>query len=296
MANFVITSSPNSVLVEIDGKKSAFGSSELHPYTPDGSGDTLFLYDTKGIFKAIGLKTLNMPQLSRDRIPIVLGVDSINVDGVTSFADADTLLLALQGVFFLGNGQPNGLTTYRANNYTDLITNIATSPEEGQTAYVINSQGTEWLPGKFGGTWYGSGLYYYDGTEWDGDKENIARQLQINIDDIEAIENVNANQDTSIGINALSISTNASNIAANTLAIASAAAASPVFEYLVSDYLLEDSTTIVNIAIILRNVGAVAVIVNTVALDKIEGEDSLILYPDESFTIVKRAINDYRII
>ncbi len=122
MANFVITSSADSTLVEIDGKKAPFQSGEIHPYTPDGGGDTLYLYETKGILKNLGRSvSINDPNLSKDRIPITIGVDSIDVDGTTVFADADALLAALTVVFFLARPDspliPDG---QRVNTFADL--------------------------------------------------------------------------------------------------------------------------------------------------------------------------------
>lgn len=36
----------------------------------------------------------------------------------------------------------------------------------GKTYSVLNSQGTNWLPGSLGGTYYSTGFYYSDGTTW----------------------------------------------------------------------------------------------------------------------------------
>lgn len=35
-----------------------------------------------------------------------------------------------------------------------------------KTYFVKSSQGTKWLPFSWGGTYYGSGIYYSDGTKW----------------------------------------------------------------------------------------------------------------------------------
>lgn len=105
-----------------------------------------------------------------------------------------------------GSSGPNVLTTYRAFNWTDLTTNVALTPSEGETAYLVNAQGTRWLPGSLGGTHRNKGLWYYDGTEWTNDTDTIEQQLQLNIDDIEAIETINSNQDAAISSNATNIS------------------------------------------------------------------------------------------
>ena len=54
------------------------------------------------------------------------------------------------------------LTTY-VNTYMDLPpANTVT----GQKYGVLNSQGTAWLPGTLGGTYYSKGYYYSDGYTW----------------------------------------------------------------------------------------------------------------------------------
>jgi len=114
------------------------------------------------------------------------------------------------------------ITNYKADNYTQLTTVLAIDPDEGETAYVINSEGTAWLPGSLGGSFRSKGVYYYNGTEWISDKSEIAEQLSINIEDIDNIELVNISQDTlisnnttQIGINTTDIGTNATNIGTN---------------------------------------------------------------------------------
>ena len=140
-------------------------------------------------------------------------------DGVTTVigGDLDLLYNTLTSTFFFkggfitgGSSNPNLLATYRADNYTDLITNVALSPSQGETAYVVNNEGTPWLPGRLGGSYRAKGLWYYDGVEWISDKEEIAEQLQINIDDIDDIENANAAQDILIAANTAKVSADGS--------------------------------------------------------------------------------------
>lgn len=50
-----------------------------------------------------------------------------------------------------------------ANNYSALP---AAASVSGQFWYVLHSQGTSWLPGTLGGTYYPDGTYYSTGTEW----------------------------------------------------------------------------------------------------------------------------------
>ncbi len=66
---------------------------------------------------------------------------------------------------------------YNVLNYSALST---LTPNTGEFAYVQNEQGTKWLPGTIGGTYYASGLYYYTGTTWINDLTSIAAQLALN--------------------------------------------------------------------------------------------------------------------
>ena len=45
-------------------------------------------------------------------------------------------------------------------------------------AYVREAQGTSWLPGSLGGSYYGRGLYMYDGANWVPSNENIYKALE----------------------------------------------------------------------------------------------------------------------
>lgn len=145
MANFVITSSANSFLIEIDGKKAPFLSGDVHPYTPDGSGATVYLYEIKGVLKNMGrASSVSSPNLSKDRVIMEIGVDNIDVEGVTVFADADALLEALREVFFLASPDspliPDG---QRVDTYADLPDPVAS---DGQY-WVVDTQTGTWILG-----------------------------------------------------------------------------------------------------------------------------------------------------
>jgi hypothetical protein len=71
-------------------------------------------------------------------------------------------------------------------NYTNLSAVGGTAI--GELAYVVNSEGTAWLPGTLGGSYYPAGIYVWDGANWVSDRNSIAQQLQINIDDIDQLE------------------------------------------------------------------------------------------------------------
>lgn len=89
----------------------------------------------------------------------------------------------------IGTGaEPFNLWKYSVNDYTELLTIAA--PEAGDIAKVKNSQGTKWLPGSLGGTYYPSGFYEYSGTQWEMDKttEELAQQFVNSIADINDLE------------------------------------------------------------------------------------------------------------
>lgn len=67
-------------------------------------------------------------------------------------------------------------------NYSELL-NIL-NPKLNQFAYVRNSQGTPWLPGSIGGTYYASGLYIWDGVQWKEDDTDVFNQLEVLINNL----------------------------------------------------------------------------------------------------------------
>jgi len=76
-----------------------------------------------------------------------------------------------------GSTPTTQIIRYNVLNYSALST---LTPNTGEFAYVQNEQGTKWLPGTMGGTYYASGLYYYTGTTWINDLTSIAAQLALN--------------------------------------------------------------------------------------------------------------------
>ena len=145
MANFIFTSNSNSVLVDIDGSQAPFTDGDLYVYTPDRSGDTVYLYEVKGVLKALGRPgNVEIYNKSKDRIPIQIGVDGIDVDGTTVFADAGALLDALRAIFFLASpDSPLIPDSQRVNTYADLPDPVA---NDGQYWVVDQATGT-WILG-----------------------------------------------------------------------------------------------------------------------------------------------------
>jgi hypothetical protein len=71
------------------------------------------------------------------------------------------------------NGQSitgTGDITITSNGFAGVATNYAALPAassvSGKFYFVQNSQGTKWLPGSLGGTYYGAGTYYSTGSAW----------------------------------------------------------------------------------------------------------------------------------
>tara|TARA_R110000851_G_scaffold222414_1_gene375264 strand:+ start:5620 stop:6249 length:630 start_codon:yes stop_codon:yes gene_type:complete len=53
---------------------------------------------------------------------------------------------------------------YTVENYAELL--VVTGQRVNTFAFVLNSQGTPWLPGSLGGSYYGKGLYIWTGDMW----------------------------------------------------------------------------------------------------------------------------------
>lgn len=141
MANYIITSGVNSVVITIDGRRTSFGAGGLHLYTPDPLGMTVYVYEVTGVFKGHGTPT--EPRGSGDRIPLVIGVDAIEVNGITLFENADALFIALQAVFFLGKASSLILDSQRVDFFSELP-----DPSTGQGEYwVVDRPTGAWILG-----------------------------------------------------------------------------------------------------------------------------------------------------
>jgi len=76
------------------------------------------------------------------------------------------------GIYLTGLYYSNG-TTWEFNSADDIIVVAnysalpAASSATGQFYWCSASQGTAWLPGSLGGTYYSAGLYYSNGTTWE---------------------------------------------------------------------------------------------------------------------------------
>ena len=97
--------------------------------------------------------------------------------------DSELLYNELKEYFFF-NIIGSSITNYvgEFNNYTDLTTSVPAGTA-GRFAFVLNSQGTKWLPGSLGGTFYGAGWYYDTGSQWSNKNDEIYEGLEDLIND-----------------------------------------------------------------------------------------------------------------
>lgn len=82
---------------------------------------------------------------------------------------------------------------YNVENYTELLT--VESPNLYDFAYVRESQGTTWLPGSLGGSYYGSGLYMWDGDSWTEDDTEVFQQLDQILNALQDLQNNKVSRD-----------------------------------------------------------------------------------------------------
>ena len=76
---------------------------------------------------------------------------------------------------------------YNVENYTELQS--ITNQNLYDFAYVRNSEGTTWLPGSLGGSYYGAGLYMWDGNNWTEDDTEIFEQLDSILISLQNLQN-----------------------------------------------------------------------------------------------------------
>jgi hypothetical protein len=78
-----------------------------------------------------------------------------------------------------GEGSGGGsIETPKVDNY-DALPDPST--QNNKFYWVRNTQGTRWLPGSFGGTYYPKGWYYSDGVIWDH-TDNPFQASQVDVD------------------------------------------------------------------------------------------------------------------
>jgi hypothetical protein len=73
----------------------------------------------------------------------------------------------------------SGISVTVTNSYSTLPTPIDAF---GQFYWVSNNQGTKWLPGTLGGTYYPKGMYYSNGVSWEHMENPFqATQSEVNL-------------------------------------------------------------------------------------------------------------------
>lgn len=69
-------------------------------------------------------------------------------------------------------------TYIQLNQKTQNFSSLSPGSTPGDLAYVEESQGTSWLPGTLGGSYYPAGFYLWTGSEWVSDRNALANQLE----------------------------------------------------------------------------------------------------------------------
>lgn len=76
----------------------------------------------------------------------------------------ETFAFANTGFSSASGGSGAGTTISVVSNYSALP---SASSHSTEFYWVSNTQGTKWLPGSLGGTFYPNGMYYSNGTDWE---------------------------------------------------------------------------------------------------------------------------------
>jgi hypothetical protein len=76
----------------------------------------------------------------------------------------ETFAFSNSGFSSASGGSGAGTTITVVSSYSTLPSATSNS---GKFYWVSNSQGTKWLPGSLGGTYYSNGMYYSNGTSWE---------------------------------------------------------------------------------------------------------------------------------
>lgn len=106
-----------------------------------------------------------------------------------SISDLDVFFSELSTFFFfkLNGFSPAHRHLGNFTNYTDLTTQFPTA-DVGNLAYVEVSEGTKWLPGVFGGTFYSKGTYLWNGSNWDSAVNEISEALEDSLPILSAVD------------------------------------------------------------------------------------------------------------
>lgn len=106
-----------------------------------------------------------------------ININFLEIDGVQcvpsiATQDFNLFLEELAKSFFFGNIAGISISQ-KVASYNDLIA----GETAGEISYVEQSQGTRWLIGSLGGTYYPNGWYLWNGTLWVSDTNAIATAI-----------------------------------------------------------------------------------------------------------------------
>jgi len=139
--------------------------------------DVIYLYDTNG--------TNSGSAAAAFEAPLANVVDGDDV----AFTVASFRTFAQENLAFSSGGGATGVIAFKftAVNYTDLITNVAPTANEGELAIIYNSQGVWLVNRKLKGVYmYQSGVWEYANQELQtilqGKLDNVIAGIGISID------------------------------------------------------------------------------------------------------------------
>jgi len=128
------------------------------------------------LIKIIDTNAASASGAARFGCPLADAIDSLNIPFTEStFIEFARLNLANDccdmGVNYKG----------AFGNYTDLITNFPSGnlSNAGRFGFVLSSEGAEWKPESEGGTYFGAGWWYDNGTEWINVNDDIYSELEV---------------------------------------------------------------------------------------------------------------------
>tara|TARA_R110000772_G_scaffold252577_1_gene368023 strand:+ start:245 stop:904 length:660 start_codon:yes stop_codon:yes gene_type:complete len=89
------------------------------------------------------------------------------------------------GVSVIGGGASKPFS-FTSDNYTALSS--LTGMSDGDLAYIVNSEGTQWLPGTIGGNYYPNGIYIYTSSSWTSDRNAVSYELHLDDERLDSLE------------------------------------------------------------------------------------------------------------
>ena len=89
------------------------------------------------------------------------------------------------GVSVIGGGTSKPFS-FTSDNYTALSS--LTGMSDGDLAYIVNSEGTQWLPGTIGGNYYPNGIYIYTSSSWTSDRNAVSYELHLDDERLDSLE------------------------------------------------------------------------------------------------------------